>query len=281
MLQRNNLLPAIAVIALLVSGCAVDSTVPVSPIRIPVELHSGMPTISVGIAGKTLKLFVDSAGYNAIALTGPELLRVPVNYSGESTRSTNASGEIYESRRFIAPDVVLGGVVIGDLDGSEFVFPAAAAPPDRNGYIGFALLGRFLVVVDYPDHEIRLYPSGSTAAFSRECGAKQFDIDIVDGVAQSVAHTSAGSLVFSWDTGSTRSVIRPSAVGMTAADAKAALVTRTHRMSRFVLGTKDAGPQDFVVIDYAGIGVDGVLGTDFFRARAVCLDFPQGAGAFR
>ena len=263
------------------SGCATDSTAPVSPIRIPVELRGGMPTVSVGIAGKTLKLFVDSAGYNAIALTAAELLRIPVTYSGESTRSTNASGEIYESRRFIAPDVVLGGVTIGDLDGSEFVFPAAAAPPDRNGYIGFALLGRFLVVLDYPGHEMRLYPSGSTAAFSRECGEKAFDIDIVDGVAQSVAHTNDGVLSFSWDTGSTRSVIRPSAIGLTDDVAKGAPANRTHRMTRFVLGAKDAGPQDFVVIDYAGIGVDGVLGTDFFRPRVVCLDFPQGAGAFR
>ena len=281
MLQRNNLLTAIAAVALLVSGCASDSSVPVSPIRIPVELHGGMPTVSIGIAGKTLKLFVDSAGYNAIALTSDELRDVPVKYSGESTRSTNASGEIYESRRFVAPDVVLGGVAIGDLDGGEFVFPAAAAPPDRNGYIGFALLSRFLFVLDYPNHEIRLYPSGSTAAFASECGAKQFDIDIVNGVAQSVAHTSDGALAFSWDTGSTRSVIRPSAIGMTTDAAKGVRAMRSHRMSRFALGAQDAGPQDFVVIDYAGIGVDGVLGTDFFRSRVVCLDFPQGAGAFR
>ncbi len=281
MVRENVFLPAIAAVAFLTAGCAADSPVPVSPIRIPVELHGGMPTVSVGIAGKTLKLFVDSAGYNAIALTSDELRDVPVKYSGESTRSTNASGEIYESRRFVAPDVVLGGVAIGDLDGGEFVFPAAAAPPDRNGYIGFALLSRFLFVLDYPNHEIRLYPSGSTAAFSRECGAKQFDIDIVNGVAQSVAHTSEGALAFSWDTGSTRRVIRPAAIGVAAEGAPRMRSTRTHRMTRFVLGAKDAGPQDFVVIDYPGIGVDGVLGTDFFRSRVVCLDFPQGAGAFR
>ncbi len=240
-----------------------------------------MPTATIGIGGKPLRLFIDLGGHGALALTQNELMQVPVSYLTESIRSTNASGEIRESRRFVAPDVVLGGVSFGDLEGSEFIFPPTAAPPDRNGYIGFALLSRFLVVLDYAHQALRLYPSGSAEAFLRECGPETFVIDIVDGVPQSVVKTNSGRLVFSWDTGSTRSVIRPSAVGRVASNTQDARGFQSHMIESFVLGAKQFGPQAFVLIDYPGLAVDGVLGTDFFASHVVCLDIPQGAGAVR
>ena len=268
------------------SGCSTGPARVEAPIEIPIELRGGMPTTTVTVGGKALSLFVDLGGYGAIALTGAELRRVEVRYLADSTRSTNASGEIYESRRFVAPAVSLGGVLLGDLEGNEFVFPETAAPPDRNGYIGFALLSRFLLIVDYPGRSLRLYASGSKDAMTRECGDKLFEIDVVNGIAQSIADTDHGKLVFSWDTGSTRSVIRPSAVGASiqaGAPTLEAAASRAppHRMAKFVLGSRDFGPQSFLPIDYRGVAVDGVLGTDFFASRVVCLDIGRGKGAVR
>jgi hypothetical protein len=240
-----------------------------------------MPTTTVSIGGTPLKLFVDLGGYSAIALTEVELRQVVVRYLTESTRSTSASGDIYESRRFVAPGVSLGGVLLGDLEGSEFVFPEAAAPPDRNGYVGFALLSRFLLIVDYPNGSLRLYASGSKDAMIRECGDKTFEIDVVNGVAQSIAETDHGKLVFSWDTGSTRSVIRPSAVGLSVKAGAPAPGAPPHKTAKFVLGSRDFGPQSFLLIDYRGVAVDGVLGTDFFASRVVCLDIGRGKGAVK
>jgi hypothetical protein len=240
-----------------------------------------MPTTTVSVGGIELNLFIDLGGYSAIALTESELKRVVVRYLTDSTRSTNASGDIYESRRFVAPSVSLGGVVLGDLEGSEFVFPEAAAPPDRNGFIGFALLSRFLLIVDYPNRSLRLYASGSNDAMIRECGDKSFEIDVVNGIAQSIADTDHGRLVFSWDTGSTRSVVRPSAIGgrVRAGTPVSEALPRT--MAKFMLGSRDFGPQSFLPIDYRGVTVDGVLGTDFFASRVVCLDIGRGKGAVR
>src|ERR1700676_1018060 len=186
-----------------IAGCSTTPGAIQPLIQVPLELRSGMPTTTVSIGGIELNLFVDLGGYSAIALTAAELKREPVRYLTDSTRSTNASGDIYESPRFVAPGVSLGGVLLGDLEGSEFIFPEAAAPPDRNGFIGFALLSRFLLIVDYPDRSLRLYASGDNS----------FEIDVVSGIAQSIADTDYGRLVFSWDTGSTRSVVRPSAIG--------------------------------------------------------------------
>ncbi|MDQ6922959.1 MAG: hypothetical protein M3Z74_02215 [Pseudomonadota bacterium] len=245
------------------------------------ELRGGMPTTTVYVGGTPLKLFVDLGGYSAIALTEGELRQVAVRYLTESTRSTNASGDIYETRRFIAPEVSLGGVLLGDLEGSEFVFPETAAPPDRNGYIGFALLSRFLLIVDYPGRSLRLYASGSKEAMIRECGDKSFEIEVVNGVAQTIADTDHGKLVFSWDTGSIRSVIRPSALGVSVKGGVPAPGAAPHRMTKFVLGSRDFGPQNFLPIDYRGVAVDGVLGTDFFVSRVVCLDIGRGKGAVK
>jgi hypothetical protein len=261
-----------------ISGCSTTTVAIEPPIRVPLELRNGMPTTTVNVGDTPLRLFLDLGGYSAIALTPAELSKVQVRYLAESTRSTNASGNIYETRRFVASAVSLGGVLLGDLEGTEFVFPETAAPPDRNGFLGFALLSRFLMVIDYPGRSLRLYASGSREAMIRECGNKSFEIDVVNGVAQSIADTDQGKLVFSWDTGSTRSVIRPSSAG-SANGATSVAGAPLHRTARFVLGSSDFGPQSFLTIDYRGIKVDGVLGTDFFVSRVVCLDIGRGQGA--
>ena len=268
-------------VGVVISGCSTTPGAIEPLIQVPLVLRSGMPTTTVSIGGTPLKLFVDLGGYSAIALTEGELRQVAVRYLTESTRSTNASGDIYETRRFIAPDVLLGGVLLGDLEGNEFVFPETAAPPDRNGYVGFALLSRFLLIVDYPGGSLRLYESGSKDAMIRECGDKSFEIDVVNGVAQTIADTDHGKLVFSWDTGSIRSVIRPSAVGVSVKAGVQTAGAPPHRMTKFVLGSRDFGPQSFLPIDYRGVAVDGVLGTDFFASRVVCLDIGRGKGAVR
>jgi hypothetical protein len=278
----SRICAAIAVAAgAAIAGCSTTPGAIQPLIQVPLELRSGMPTTTVSIGGIELNLFVDLGGYSAIALTEAELKRVAVRYLTDSTRSTNASGDIYESRRFVAPGVSLGGVLLGDLEGSEFIFPEAAAPPDRNGFIGFALLSRFLLIVDYPDRSLRLYASGSKDAMTRECGDNLFEIDVVSGVAQSIADTDYGRLVFSWDTGSTRSVVRPSAIGRRVRAGAPGSEALPHRMAKFVLGSRDFGPQSFLPIDYRGVTVDGVLGTDFFASRVVCLDIGRGKGAVR
>ncbi len=278
----SRICAAIAVaVGAAIAGCSTTPSAIQPLIQVPLELRSGMPTTTVSIGGTQLNLFVDLGGYSAIALTEAELKRVAVRYLTDSTRSTNASGDIYESRRFVAPGVSLGGVLLGDLEGSEFIFPETAAPPDRNGFIGFALLSRFLLIVDYPNRSLRLYASGSKDAMTRECGDNSFEIDVVSGIAQSIADTDYGRLVFSWDTGSTRSVVRPSAIGGRVRTGAPGSGTPTYRMAKFVLGGRDFGPQSFLPIDYRGVMVDGVLGTDFFASRVVCLDIGRGKGAVR
>ncbi len=252
-----------------------------APIVLPLEIRSGMPTIAVRVDGIPFELFVDLAGYAAVGLTPAELAQMDVQYVAEPTRSVNAAGTIVETRRFVVPDLVLGDTRFENLQGSEFVAPAESMPPDRNGYIGFALLSQFLLVIDYPRRTLRLFRSGEPGVLLYECGPNMFDVEVVHGVAQSVARTDVGWRRFTWDTGSRRSVMRPLAVDRAKVQTSESGGSSRDRQQRFELGGHDVGPQDFAVIEYPALGADGVLGTDFFQSRVVCLDIRQGIGAAR
>jgi hypothetical protein len=173
----------------------------------------------------------------------------------------------------------LGDLPLGDIEGGESTF-GDAAPPDRNGYIGMPVLGRYLLVLDYPRKRVRLYKSGNSEAFSRECGARTFRVDFVNGIAQSIGSTEFGDRLFLWDTGATDNVIRPSALPPTQAVGRqiddGPPVTYIERLE---LAEQNIGPQQFRIVPFGAPAVDAYLGADLFLSRKVCLDIPQRKGA--
>src|ERR1700730_13929593 len=99
-----------AAVSAAIAGCSTTPGAIQPLVQVPLELRRGMPTTTVSVGGIELNLFVHLGAYSAVALTEAALNRLVVRYLTDSTRSTNASGEIYESRRFVAPVVRLGGV---------------------------------------------------------------------------------------------------------------------------------------------------------------------------
>lgn len=181
----------------------------------------------------------------------------------------------------MAEDVYFGPLPLGALEGGESIF-GDSVPPDRNGYIGMPVLGRYLLVVDYPAKRIRLYESGDASALASECGENTFPVALVNGIAVTAGSTEYGRHVFLWDTGSTDNVFRPSALPSDAALGRRVdegpPVLNVHGLK---LGGYDAGSQEFRLVQFGAPDVDAVLGEGFFAARRVCLDIPQGRGAVR
>jgi len=248
---------------------------------LPVEIRNHLPTVVVLVSGKPFKLFLDLGAFEQIGLTTEELSKTRVRFTKSSSKYINSKGEAFESRRFIAPDVVIGGVPFGDLTGGEFInYPGG--PPDQNGNIGMGLLGKYLMVLDYPNKHVRLYQSGDEAALRRECGTVTFSISVVNGVAQSLATTSKGNLLIEWDTGSTDNVLRPSII-------PSAITLATQQddgppiftVASVSLGGHKIGPVQFRLVPFAAPAVDAVFGTDLFASRRVCLDILQHKGAIR
>ena len=271
--------------ALLCVGCAMPSppSIPVSkPLaEIPIEIRHGLPTVEVRVAGETLKLFLDLGGHRGIALTTAELDRTNVRFLGTSSKFRNSKGQILESRNFIAENVMLADFPLGNVEGGESNF-GDSVPPDRNGYIGMPVLGRYLFVTDYAARRVRFYRSGDEAALESECGSRTFAVALVNGIAQTVGSTEFGDRLFLWDTGSTDNVIRPASLPPDKAEGRRIddgppLVT----LGVLKLDGHDVGPQEFRVVPFGAPAVDAYLGAGIFSSRRVCLDIPQGKGAIR
>ena len=266
------------VVLSLPTAFATSSAEPLKPLaNIPVALKDGLPTTEVRIAGRPVKLFLDLGGFQAITLTSEQLETASVRFVDRFEEYRNAYGGAFKARSFVARDVNVGGASLGDIEGGEIVFTEGHAPPVKTGYLGMRLLGRFLLVLDYPSRYVRLYASGNHQAFARECGQQSFQVLTVNEVAQSVVFTEYGKLLFEWDTGATHDFIRPSRQRPEMRRGDGSLPGTTLR--KFVLGRHDYGPLRFNVLDFSAPAVDGILGTDFLETRKVCLDIKQGKGA--
>ena len=246
--------------------------------EIPIELRHGMPTVDVTVGGAPLRLFLDLAGYQPIALTAAEIGRVKIDLLPEVTRFRNSEGEVLEARQFMARAVAIAGFDVGDLQGGESI-PGRSAPPDGNGYIGRPVLQRFLLVLDYPNRRVRFYASGNDAAMRGECGSRRFRIDLADGIVRSVADTEFGPRLFVWDTGTTHNFIRPSVLpaGMTGTkiDDGGPVIEIEHVR----LDGHDVGPQQFRLVPFGAPAVDGFLGAGLLSSHKVCLDVGRNVGA--
>ena len=268
------LLRAVSVLTtFLFSAHSAFAAVPEALTKIPFKLRSQLPTVKVNIGGKSIPLFIDLGGFSPIALTKGALRQVTVNYTGISDKWKDSTGTIHESPRYVAPNVMIAGTAFGDLQGSGTSFPESPDEADPKGYIGLGLLKDYLLVFDYKLRMLRLYPSGDPRVIVAECGSQHFPIQVVNGVVQSTIDTEKGKLIFQWDTGSSRSLIRPSAIG------ESGIPLRSFRS--FQIGEKQLGPVVFEMREFGAPAVDGVLGTDFFESKVVCFDIKNGRGAIR
>ena len=269
-------------LAIACAACAPLSHAPApQPLAdIPIELRHGLPTMDVLVGGETLRLFLDLGGYQPIALTASEMERAKVKVLPKTTRFRNSKGEALEAKQFLASHVTLGAFGLGDLEGGESVY-GGSVPPDRNGYIGRAAVEKYLIVFDYPQQRIRLYPSGDERALQAECGSRHFRIDLIDGIVRSIVATEFGPRVFLWDSGATNNVIRPSALpaSVVAAGRKIDEGSPVTELKQVQLDGHDVGPQQFRLIQFGAPAVDGYLGAGVLASHKVCLDIPRNVGA--
>lgn len=246
--------------------------------EIQIGMRNRLPTTTVTISGKSLPLFLDLGAAGSVNLTTGELATTAPKYFGDVVSIVTANGTHYDARRYVLSDVVIGGAHFGGIEGIESViYPGG--PPDRNGNLGVAFLGKYLLVVDYPAHRVRLYDSGDEQAMRSECGSSEFSIDLVDGVAESIGSTESGRLRFMWDTGSTDNVIRSSVLPKSYQKSHKNAESAYAVVNSIQLDNVDIGTSKFRVIEFPEPDVDAVFGTDFFAVHRVCIDLIKRKGA--
>jgi hypothetical protein len=233
------------------------------------QLSNRLPTFQASLNGVAVSLFIDLGGYQQLSLTPEGLDRVKVDLLPGTESWRDSSGAIHTSRRYIVKDAKFGSLHFDRIDGGEFYVPQGQSFRGADGYVGFGLLRRYLVVFDYLKSEVRLYPDATP--LQDACRGQEFGFKILNGVVQSIFEADGTRLIFQWDTGSTESVLRPSVM-------KASDSSSLHTVRSFHVGAQDLGPITFELREFHAPAVDGVLGADFFEGRSICFDFARGVG---
>ncbi len=236
------------------------------PTTIHFKLVSRLPAVQADVDGKSLPLLLDLGGFASIALTTATLETTSVKYTGKSVQWRNAAGEVFATRIFSVNQLSIGKFKAEHVDGTAFqghlVHPLV-------GYVGFGLLRHYLLVFDYPDRELRIYSPASTGVIQQECGDHEFHFDIINGVVQTKIMTERGELLFQLDTGTSINIIRPSVVGM---NGKKFMPGDSYAFSKLMIGKTNLGRTRIELKKFVAPDVDGVLGTDFFESKVLCID---------
>ncbi|HET6431085.1 hypothetical protein [Dyella sp.] len=248
------------------------------PVRIPIVLKGGLPTVRATIAGQPVTLVLDAGNYQVVGLKTAVLGRLPIQFTGDAESFADADGRLLTSRLFHAEHLQAGGLVATQFDGNELAGAHGKAALPADGLIGFGLLGRYQMVFDEAGGELRLYPASVPGVLKAECGNEGGPLRMERGVMVSDVQTELGPLRVQWDSGSAASVLRPSAVAGRVKDAD---LLRRLSFRQFDVAGQPAGAHGFVLRQFQAPDVDAVLGAGFFSKHIVCLDPSRGRVAFR
>jgi hypothetical protein len=231
------------------------------PIRIPFTLNYNLPTVSALVNNHPVLLFIDSGMYKPVALTSSALEELPVRFMDRIEQFRDFQGQTHTHRQFTVDTLSIGTLDLPNLEGIEFDMLGS------SGAIGLPVLSKYVVVLDYRRLEMLLYPTETRLkTLKNQCG-RPFPIQLASGVVVSKVNTEHGEFTFDWDTGASETTIRPSSLGL----GFFTFVT-SERFQRFNLGGKKLGPTRVQVQHFSAPDVDGILGTDFFANRVLCLD---------
>jgi len=239
------------------------------PMVVPFTMQGHVPTVSAQLNGQPIRLAIDLGGYSSLAVRTAALGKMAVAFDGHVDRWKDAEGTEHASRTFSIDELRAGDFMATHVDSSELVTPIVGG---QDGYIGFGLLQRYVMVFDYMKGELRLYGHTATDMLKIECGANIFPIDVINGVVQAKIPTDRGVFIFQLDTGASENVFRPSALGDAASSFKG---ITSIPFSRFTIGSRDFGRTRIPLREFNAPDVDGVLGSDFLDRKLLCLD-PQG-----
>jgi hypothetical protein len=255
---------------------------------LPLVLDSkyGYPLVFVSVQGIKIPVSFDLGGSKLQLALSPAILKqhhIQVNYTGEVVPGVDARGVKSVSREFILPEAELGDFVANDVRGIEYHAWGGEGAP-KNGSLGFDLIAKFNVVIDFRNLKIFLikgtgYPPG-------------YDIDAwpkvpftADGRMITDATVNDKVIRLLWDTATPASSIKTTTKisGNVQSCSETILfklatnssICKKITTTNFVIGGHDFGSMVFHTRSMPGLPVDGMVGDDFFEDHVVYLDFAR------
>lgn len=263
MVRYASLLWTLAVLA----GCATSSPVAI----IPVTIVQGNAVTTARIGDETVDLVVDTGGLGGVAISPEDLGRLKITFTGESIERTDAAGDIFKSRAFVVPELILGGHRFLNVNGFERIGSSSGfAGGSPINVLGRGLLHKFTVVVDYPNGQIRLYSQDDAASVCGTLTSEMIEKDD-DMLALSVG-TDGGQMLALMDTGATFSFVQTRVV----TSRNLQVIDGLYTTNTFKVGNRDVGPLEMVALQIDGApAIDALIGANFFSQHTVCFDYSR------
>lgn len=247
---------------------------------------NGLPSTIIYIEGKAISLLFDTgANKSELTLSRRALKGLNVKFTGKQICFKSFDGKHCE-KEFIIPKVKLGNFELKNVKGTlmpklwggggDNFMPTKASD---NGVIGYNLLSKFNLLLDYPHAKVFLYKRGKRIAqfnFTR-----WINIPFTEQLHTNVS-VNGKKMVLQWDTGSVPSVIKATSVkNMQTAKCRTNMSfgkdknCRRLIVNNFYTAKGIKLPTTWLLIrDIPSFApFDGLIGSNFYRKNLVYFDF--------
>lgn len=172
----------------------------------------GMASTVVNIEGKSFPIIVDTGAKKyGLALTKEALQNIHVQFTGKMICSNSTTGKHCE-KEFIIPEARLGeftiknvhGILVTHLWGGNYNDGFKVTEASRNGLMGYALLSKFNILLDYKNSKLILIKPGNTPT---QYNLTKWTVIPFDNHLHTKLNINGKLLTFSWDTGALPSII--------------------------------------------------------------------------
>jgi len=265
-----------------------------SYLRLPVKLLGflDVPIVKIEIGRHQYSMLVDLGTNETLSLQNRYIKKIKHRKKLEKSKFTNIKGLVYEPQNYRIPNIKIGIIKFKNIILSEtltkdsFAFIRSEKLRNRviekerqciDGVIGLPLFTNFDCLFDFPHSQIIIAKTMNGLIQEAKCNIEQFVRVPFDlnkkGIILSV-QTDIGEKKLLLDTGATQSVLRTSVVEkeLTKEDEPGKWVFESKSL---VFNETDFGNCEFLLFEFSDFfkEFDGVLGLEFFKKHAICLDF--------
>ena len=268
----------LATLAATLAACSAPPRFEVDPVATPAEsvvplvLARNRALLDAQIGAEHVTLLLDLGADQAIGLSPASATRVGARFTGGTKSVSDAFGRSTDCRRYVLPDCTLGSLALHDVEGWEQPGDLDDEEHRVEGVVGWRLLERFGVLLDFPSRKLTLVSGGAAPAGRDVAGWTALPVAPTDdGMSASVSIEGRPRELL-LDTGANWSVLKKGRVADDRLTEHGGV--GFFHASGIAAGEHQLGPLDFAVLDLQYPRGDGILGFNFFAARAVWIDWP-------
>jgi len=271
--------------SILFSASASANTQSCERLILPIKFDSyGLPTVDLMLNGSSHPALLDLGSLDAIHLPIADIKKTPnVTYTGNTVKSSNVAGDIFESNEFVVSSLKLGCMVFDDITGLELEPWGASIGQDKinddtqQSVIGLGFFTGKKISINYQNKMLIVENSMTKKTPSDHKYSELAYKTSKEGISIKVSSDNADYQMI-LDTGASSSIFSASKVSP-----KDSLMTCNYDLGPNMKCQLFNSPLKIAGVDFTSnillypidqrFKLDGLLGTDFFKRFVVNIDF--------